>query len=189
MMKNVEVEIISADRSENKKTNRSKKSLLRVAAYCRVSTNSQEQLDSYQSQKKYYSELIENNEDWVSAGIYADEAITGTKADRRPDFKRMINDAIAGKIDIILCKSISRFARNTVDTLQYVRLLKEHNVGVYFEEENIRTLSMDGELLLTILSSVAQQEVENISEHVKTGLRHKMSAGQIVGFRDRKSVV
>lgn len=176
------VEIISAHKTDKERRDRSGEGLLKVAAYCRVSTGNQEQLDSYNSQKKYYGNLIESNPEWISAGIYADEAITGTKIDKRLEFKRMIEDAFSGKIDLIICKSISRFARNTVDTLQYVRLLREHQVGVFFEEENIRTLSMDGELLLTILSSVAQQEVENLSEHVKTGLRHKMTSGQMVGF-------
>lgn len=157
-------------------------SQIRVAAYCRVSTDGEEQLNSYESQKTYYEAMIQKKEDWVLAGIYADQAITGTSIIKRDDFQRMIKDCLDGKIDMIICKSISRFARNTVDTLQQVRLLKDHNVEVFFEEENIHTLSMDGELLLTVLSSVAQQEVQNISEHVKTGLNHKMESGQIVGF-------
>ena len=101
------------------------------------------------------------------AGVYADEAITGTQIDKRLDFQRLINDSMNGDIDMIITKSISRFARNTLDTLKYVRKLKEMNVAVFFEEENINTLTMDGELLLVILSSVAQQEVENISANVK----------------------
>lgn len=157
-------------------------STLRVAAYARVSTDSEEQLESYQSQVKYYTELISNNPEWQFAGVYADEAITGTQTAKRDDFNRMINDCMNGDIDLIIVKSISRFARNTVDTLQYVRALKEKGVAVMFEEENINTLTMDGELLLTILSSVAQQEVQNISEHVKLGLSMKMQRGEMVGF-------
>lgn len=155
---------------------------LRVAAYARVSTDSEEQLESYQSQVKYYTELINSNSEWQFVGVYADEAITGTQTAKRDDFNRMINDCMNGDIDLIIVKSISRFARNTVDTLTYVRSLKEKSVAVMFEEENINTLTMDGELLLTILSSVAQQEVQNISEHVKLGLAMKMQRGEMVGF-------
>lgn len=175
------VEIIEGTHTLSKSINKAS-SILRVAAYCRVSTDSQEQLNSFESQKNYYTAMINGHAGWKLAGIYADEAITGTSVDKRESFQDMINDALQGKIDLIVCKSISRFARNTVDTLQYVRLLKNHNVEIYFEEENIKTLSMDGELLLTILSSVAQQEVQNISDHVKTGLRHKMKSGQLVGY-------
>ena len=155
---------------------------LKVAAYARVSTDMEEQKNSYQTQVDYYTNMISKKSEWIFAGIYSDEAITGTKVDKRVGFLNMINDAVAGKIDMIITKSISRFARNTVDTLQYVRMLKEHKVEVFFEEENIHTLSMDGELLLTILSSVAQQEVQNISEHVKLGIKHKMQNGKMVGY-------
>ena len=158
------VRVIKASRTINKNNSNNK---LKVAAYCRVSTDGEEQLNSFTSQMKYYKEKIESNPDWTLVNVYADEAITGTKVELREGFKTMINDAMNDKIDIIMTKSISRFARNTVDTLNYVRKLKENNVAVFFEEENINTLTMDGELLLTILSSVAQQEVQNISEHVK----------------------
>lgn len=164
------------------KQNNNEKKSIRVAAYCRVSTDVDEQLNSFASQKAYYKEKIESNPEWILVDLYADEAITGTKVDVREGFQRMMNDAFAGKIDIIMTKSISRFARNTVDTLNYVRKLKEKRVAVFFEEENINTLTMDGELLLTILSSVAQQEVQNISEHVKSGLRMKLQRGEMVGF-------
>lgn len=156
---------------------------LRVAAYCRVSTDSEEQISSYESQVRYYKEKIEERDDWKLVKIFADEAISGTKIDKREEFQRMINSALAGEIDLIMTKSISRFARNTLDTLKYVRLLKEQNVAIYFEEENINTLTMDGELLLTILSSVAQQEVHNTSEHVKKGLKMKMQRGELIGFQ------
>ena len=155
---------------------------LKIAAYARVSTDMEEQKNSYQTQVDYYTNMINKKSEWIFAGIYADEAITGTKVDKRVGFLNMINDAVSGKIDMIITKSISRFARNTVDTLQYVRMLKEHKIEVFFEEENIHTLSMDGELLLTILSSVAQQEVQNISEHVKLGIKHKMENGRMVVY-------
>lgn len=178
------VEIIKAktniiDRSKGKNINRK----LRVAAYCRVSTDDEDQLNSYRSQVQHYSDLIRNNREWELAGIYADEGITGTQVAKREDFQRLINDCVSGDIDMIITKSISRFARNTLDTLKYVRMLKEKNIAVMFEEENINTLTMDGELLLVILSSVAQQEVENISANVKKGLKMKMQRGELVGFQ------
>lgn len=177
------VEIIKARNtlSPRARTNLAKR--LRVAAYCRVSTDSEDQLNSYKSQVAYYTELIKGNSDWSLAGIYADEAITGTQVTKREDFQRLINDCMNGDIDMIVTKSISRFARNTLDTLKYVRMLKEKGIAVFFEEENINTLTMDGELLLVILSSVAQQEVENISANVKKGLKMKMQRGELVGFQ------
>ena len=156
--------------------------VLRVAPYCRVSTDSEEQLESYKSQLEYYTKLIDDNPNWVLADIYADEAITGTQTKKRDDFNRMIEDCMRGKIDMVITKAISRFARNTVDTLTHVRMLKERGIAVFFEKENINTLNADGELLLTILSSVAQQEVENISANVTMGLRAKMLAEVPVGF-------
>lgn len=154
----------------------------RVAAYCRVSTDDEEQLNSFSSQVKYYRELIEKEPDWMMAGVYADEAITGTQVSKREGFQKMIKACLDGEIDMVITKSISRFARNTLDTLKYVRMLKERNIAVFFEDEKINTLSMDGELLLVVLSSVAQQEVENISNNVKKGLAMKMSRGELVGF-------
>lgn len=156
---------------------------MRVAAYCRVSTDSEDQLNSYKSQVKYYTELIKKKSEWDLAGIYADEAITGTQVAKREEFQRLINDCMNGDVDMVITKSISRFARNTLDTLKYVRMLKEKRVAVFFEEENINTLTMDGELLLVVLSSVAQQEVENISANVKKGLKMKMQRGELVGFQ------
>ena len=154
----------------------------RIAAYCRVSTDDSEQLNSFASQVKYYTNLINDNPEWMMAGVYSDEAISGTQVSHREGFQRMIRDAMSGEIDMVITKSISRFARNTLDTLKYVRMLKDKNIPVYFEDEKINTLSMDGELLLVVLSSVAQQEVENISNNVKKGLAMKMSRGEIVGF-------
>lgn len=155
---------------------------IRVAAYCRVSTDDDDQLGSFESQKLYYEEKIRANLDWVNAGIFADEAITGTKVDKRDGFQAMIQKCQNGEIDMILTKSISRFARNTLDTLQYVRMLRERNIAIFFEKENINTLDMNGELLLTIMSSLAQQEVESLSQNVKMGLKMKMKRGELIGF-------
>lgn len=177
-----DIKVIKASATLNNR-NKSKNARLRVAAYCRVSTDDAEQISSYNSQLEYYKDLINKNPEWVMVGIYADKAITGTKVDKRPDFMRMINDCLNDEIDMIITKSISRFARNTVDTLHYVRTLKERGIAIFFEEEHINTLSMDGELMLTVLSSVAQQEVHNTSEHVKKGLKMKMQRGELVGFQ------
>ncbi len=154
-----------------------------MAAYCRVSTDSEDQLSSYKSQVQHYTEFIKSKSEWVFSGIYADEAITGTQIKNREDFQRLVNDCMNGEIDLVITKSISRFARNTLDTLRYVRMLKEKNVAVFFEEENINTLTMDGELLLVILSSVVQQEVENISANVKKRSPYENATGEIVGFQ------
>ena len=178
-----EVEIIKGNSEHSLRTRINLKNKMCVAAYCRVSTDSEDQLNSYKSQVQYYEELIKNKSEWDLAGIYADEAITGTQVKKRENFQRLINDCLNGEIDMIITKSISRFARNTLDTLKYVRMLKEKGVAVFFEEENINTLTMDGELLLVILSSVAQQEVENISANVKKGLKMKMQRGELVGFQ------
>ena len=155
---------------------------IRVAAYCRVSTDDDEQLGSFESQKLYYEEKISANKEWMNAGIFADEAITGTKTDKRSGFQEMISRCQNGEIDMILTKSISRFARNTVDTLNHVRMLRDRNIAVFFEKENINTLDMNGELLLTIMSSLAQQEVESLSQNVKMGLQMKMKRGELIGF-------
>ena len=155
---------------------------IRVAAYCRVSTDDDEQLGSFESQKLYYEQKIASNKDWVNAGIFADEAVTGTKTDKRSGFQDMIAHCNNGEIDMILTKSISRFARNTVDTLNYVRMLRDRNIAIFFEKENINTLDMNGELLLTIMSSLAQQEVESLSQNVKMGLQMKMKRGELISF-------
>ena len=178
-----EVEVIKAKNVLSRQARGKAIERLRVAAYCRVSTDSEDQLSSYKSQVQYYTDMIKKNKEWVLADIYDDEAITGTQVTKREDFQRMINDCMNGEIDMVFTKSISRFARNTLDTLKYVRMLKERNIAVYFEDEKINTLTMDGELLLVVLSSVAQQEVENISANVKKGLKMKMKRGELVGFQ------
>ena len=157
------------------------KKLIKTCGYARVSTDNEDQKTSYESQRIYYKNMIENNSNWEFVGIYADEGITGTNTKKRDGFNQMINDALNGKIDLILAKSISRFARNTVDTLNYVRKLREHNVDVYFEKENIHTLSLSNELFLTLYSAFAQAESESISENVKAGVRMKMKRGELVG--------
>ena len=150
---------------------------LRVAAYVRVSTELENQISSFESQRKYYYSKICRNSKWELVGIYEDYGISARSVKNRVGFNNMIKDAIDGKIDLILTKSISRFARNTVDSIEYVRLLKENNVGVLFEEENIYTLDMQSELLLTILSSVAQQESNNYSNRIKKGIEMSFSTG------------
>ncbi|ASD51067.1 site-specific recombinase [Erysipelothrix phage phi1605] len=165
------VEIIKANKELSNRNKKGPIEILRVGAYCRVSTDTEDQISSYKSQVAYYDDLIDNNPNWIKVDIYADEAITGTQVTKRTDFQRLINDCMNHEIDIVITKSISRFARNTLDTLKYVRMLKEKNVAVYFEDEKINTLTMDGELLLVVLSSVAQQEVENISANVKKRIK------------------
>ena len=150
----------------------------RVAAYARVSTDKEEQESSFEAQVRHYTRLIQSNPEWIYVDVYADEGITGTSIKKRKDFNRMINDALAGQIDLILTKSVSRFARNTVDSLTTVRKLKEKGVEVYFEKENIYTLDSKGELLITIMSSLAQEEARNISENTAWGRRKQFAEGK-----------
>ncbi len=151
----------------------------KVAAYCRVSTDQAEQLSSYEAQVQYYSSYINSNTEYEFAGIYADEGISGTSTKKREQFNKMIEDCKAGKIDMIITKSISRFARNTLDTLTYVRLLKDLGIEVLFEKENIRTLDSKGEVLLSILSSLAQDESRSISENSTWGIRRRFEQGKL----------
>ena len=153
---------------------------LRVAAYCRVSTDDEEQLTSYEAQQEYYTDKIMTNKEWTMAGIFADEGITGTSARKRPEFLRMIRMCKQRKIDLILVKSISRFARNTVDCLNYIRILKELGIAVYFEKENINTLSAESEMLITMMGAFAQAESESISANVKWGKRKAMADGKAI---------
>ena len=152
---------------------------LRVAAYCRVSTDSDEQAGSYEVQVQHYTDYIERNADWELAGIYADDGISGTNTKKREGFNEMIDDCMAGKIDMVITKSISRFARNTIDCLKYVRQLKEKNIAIVFEKENINTLEASGELLLTIMASLAQQESASLSQNVKLGLQFRYQEGKV----------
>lgn len=159
-------------------TQRSIQRQLRVAAYCRVSTDEEEQLTSYAAQQTYYTDKIMQNKNWTMAGIFADEGITGTSARKRPEFLRMIRFCKQKKIDIILTKSISRFSRNTVDCLNYIRTLRELGIAVIFEKENINTLESDSEILITMLGAFAQAESESISANVRWGKRQAMREGK-----------
>ena len=158
--------------------NQTVKRQLRVAAYCRVSTDDEEQLTSYEAQQHYYTDKIMSNQDWTMAGIFADEGITGTSARKRPEFLRMIRLCKQKKIDVILTKSISRFARNTVDCLNYIRVLRALGIAVIFEKENINTLETDSEMLITLLGAFAQAESESISQNVRWGIRQAMREGK-----------
>ena len=151
----------------------------RVAAYCRVSTDSEEQLNSYAAQKNYYTQKIEENPDWEMAGVFADEGITGTSMKKRAEFNRMIAACKRGRIDMILTKSASRFARNTVDCLKVIRALKARGIGVIFEKENINTLTESSEFLITLFSSFSQAESESMSLNIIPGIQQSMKEGNI----------
>lgn len=153
----------------------------RVAAYCRVSTNDDDQLLSFDNQVSHYTASINSNPEFLFVGVYADEGISGTSTKRREEFRRMISDCEDGKIDHIITKSISRFARNTQDCLEYSRKLKDLGVSIFFERENINTMDGAGELLFTILSSLAQEESRSISENSKWGIRKKFREGKAHG--------
>lgn len=152
---------------------------LKVAAYARVSTEQDEQESSYEAQVDYYMRYIQNHDGWELVGVFADRGITGTNTKNREEFNKMINLAMSGEIDLILTKSISRFARNTVDTLQTVRNLKTVGVEVIFEKENIHSLDPKCEVMLTIMSSLAQEESRSISENVRWGKRRSMESGNV----------
>ncbi|WP_026762518.1 recombinase family protein [Selenomonas artemidis] len=155
----------------------------RTAGYARVSTDHEEQASSYEMQMAHYKNYIESRADWDFVGMYSDEGISGTNTKKRDGFNQMIEDALAGKIDLIITKSVSRFARNTVDSLQNVRKLKEHGVEIYFEKENIWTFDTRGELLITIMSSLAQEESRSISENTTWGKRKQFAEGKTsVGY-------
>lgn len=152
---------------------------LRVAAYCRVSTDSDEQATSYEAQIEHYNDYISKNPEWVMAGIFADDGITGTNTKKRGEFNRMIDECEAGNIDMIITKSISRFARNTLDCLKYIRQLKEKNIPVFFEKENINSMDSKGEVMLTIMASLAQQESQSLSQNIKMGLQYRYQQGKV----------
>ncbi len=168
------VVIPAKSRDEIQRTTR-----LKVAAYCRVSTDQEEQESSYEAQIGYYTEKINKNSDWQMAGIFADEGITGTQAKKRPEFLKMIKLCRQRKIDLILTKSLSRFARNTVDSLNYIRELKALGIAIIFEKENINTLQTDTEMMLTIMSCFAQAESESISKNVSWGVRQSFKNGNV----------
>ena len=153
---------------------------LRVAAYCRVSTELEEQESSYEAQVEYYTRKIQETDNWKMAEIYADDGKSATNTKKRDDFNAMIKDALDGKIDMILTKSVSRFVRNTVDSLLTIRKLKEKNVAVVFEKEGVNTLDGTGEILITILSSLAQEESRNISENTRWGVVRRFENGKMI---------
>ena len=161
--------------------------ILRVAAYCRVSTDTEEQINSYEAQKAYYTQLIEENPEWEMAGVFADEGISGTGTKKRVEFNRMIAACKRGRIDLILTKSLSRFSRNTLDCIDVVRTLKERGIGVIFEKENINTLTQTSEFMMTLFSGFAQAESESISKNVSWGIRKSMESGnthiRLLGYR------
>lgn len=150
---------------------------IRVAAYCRVSTDSDAQLESLEAQKTHYENYITSRDDWEFAGLYYDEGITGTKKDKRPELLRLIDDCKAGKVDFVITKSISRFSRNTTDCLELVRKLLALHIPIYFEKENINTGSMESELFLAILSSMAEGESVSISENNKWSIQKRFESG------------
>lgn len=166
----------NTDRSNNSADIHTK---LRVAAYCRVSTLLEEQESSYEAQVRHYTEYILRNPDWILAGIYADEGISGTDTRNRDEFNRMITGCMNGEIDMVITKSISRFARNTLDCLKFIRQLKEKNIPIYFEKENINTLDAKGEVLITIMASLAQQESQSISQNVRLGIQYQYQQGKV----------
>ncbi len=173
------VTVIPATRNMHTKTSNAERVNRKVAAYARVSTDSEEQLTSYEAQVDYYTKYIQSNPEWEFAGVYTDEGISATNTKHRDGFNRMIADALAGKIDLIVTKSVSRFARNTVDSLTTIRKLKEHGTEVFFEKENIWTLDSKGEVMITIMSSLAQEESRSISENVTWGQRKRFADGKV----------
>lgn len=154
-------------------------SVRKVAAYARVSTNTDEQYTSYEAQVSHYKKFIQDKADWTYINVYSDEGLSGTNTKKRIGFNKMISDALSGKIDLIITKSISRFARNTLDTISYVRKLKERGVEVFFEKENLWTLDPKSELILTIMASIAQEESRSISQNVTWGKRVAFQAGKV----------
>ncbi len=176
---NKSITVIPARRRVGNTVNKEAKPKLRVAAYCRVSTDSDEQATSYDAQVEHYSNFIQKNVEWKFAGIFADDGISGTNTKKREEFNRMISECMEGHIDMIITKSISRFARNTLDCLRYIRQLKKKNIPVFFEKENINTMDSKGEVLLTIMASLAQQESESLSQNVKMGMQFRFQKGEV----------
>ncbi len=173
------ITVIPARKRVGNTVNKEVKPKLKVAAYCRVSTDSDEQATSYDAQVEHYTNFIQKNEDWEFAGMFVDDGISGTNTKKREEFNRLIEECMAGHIDMVITKSISRFARNTLDCLKYIRQLKEKNIPVFFEKENINTMDSKGEVLLTIMASLAQQESESLSKNVKLGLQFRYQNGEV----------
>ena len=173
------ITVIPARSRESSKAKIRESAKMKVAAYCRVSTDSDEQATSYEAQVEHYTEYIQSNPQWECAGIFADDGISGTNTKNRTEFNRMIEECMAGKIDMIVTKSISRFARNTLDCLKYIRQLKDLGIPVYFEKESINTMDAKGEVLLTIMASLAHQESQSLSQNVKLGCQYRYQQGKV----------
>lgn len=173
------ITVIPAFKREGNRNTSESKAKTRVAAYCRVSTDSDEQANSYEVQISHYTDFIKKNPEWDFAGIFADDGISGTNTKKREEFNRMIEECMEGKIDMIITKSISRFARNTLDCLQYIRQLKDKNISVFFEKESIKTMDSKGEIMLTIMASLAQQESQSLSQNVKLGIQYRYQQGEV----------
>ena len=173
------VRVIPATRPMNRPSGPRRSGKQRVAAYCRVSTDSEEQLNSYAAQMSHYTQKIEENPDWEMAGVFADEGITGTSMKKRAEFNRMIAACKRGRIDMTLTKSASRFARNTVDCLKVIRELKARGIAVIFEKENINTLTESSEFLITLFSSFSQAESESMCLNIIPGIRQSMKEGNV----------
>lgn len=173
------ITLIPARKQTHSSKLQNEKPKLRVAAYCRVSTDSDEQATSYEAQIQHYTSYINSNPEWTLAGIFADDGISGTNTKKREEFNRMINECMEGNVDMVITKSISRFARNTLDCLKYIRQLKEKNIPVFFEKENINTLDSKGEIMLTIMASLAQQESQSLSQNVKLGIQYRYQQGKV----------
>ena len=179
MVGNPKVTVIPARPRMGMGRNNEERQKIRVAAYCRVSTDSDEQATSYEAQIEHYTAFIKKNPDWEFAGIFADDGISGTDTRKREEFNRMIEECMEGKIQMVITKSISRFARNTLDCLKYIRQLKDRGIPVFFEKENINTMDAKGEVMLTIMASLAQQESESLSQNVKIGLQYRYQQGLV----------
>lgn len=177
--RNASVTIIPARQRVGNRKKNEERPKLRVAAYCRVSTDSDEQATSYEAQIEHYTAYIQKNPEWELAGIFADDGLSGTDTRKRGQFNLLIEECMAGKIDMVITKSISRFARNTLDCLKYIRQLKDKNIPVFFEKENINTMDSKGEILLTIMASLAQQESQSLSQNVKLGLQFRYQQGLV----------
>jgi len=175
-----EVTVIPANPRLNKYTGNVEGKILNVCAYARVSTDDEDQLNSFEAQKEYYTEKIQSNPKWRFAGIFPDKGLTGTSLDKRDEFNKMMRICKRGKIDLILCKSVSRWARNTVDGLNTVRELKSRGIAVYFEKENINTLKETSEFLITLFAGFAQAESESLSANVKWGKQKSMKDGNVI---------
>lgn len=173
------IRVIPAKQRVGSRTRKEEIPKTRVAAYCRVSTDTDEQATSYEAQIEHYTDYIGNHPGWTFAGIYADDGISGTNTKKREEFNRMIEDCKAGAIDMIITKSISRFARNTLDCLKYIRELKDLNIPVFFEKENINSMDAKGEVMLTIMASLAQQESQSISQNVRMGIQYRYQQGKV----------